>query len=173
MIGRDLAGGDTASRFRDIDGRFKVMAHRQQFFYRIDHRDTMPTRLQKSRHNRDRHFFATANQRGVDAVRALTQQADTMQNMFDLSEFLFDNHFQPCKRESRLRAGKSCEQVRKNTFGIADIRQSILAADSFFNHRHQMVGNFRGGGKYGRYLPLPGIAFQNIGNTQKTFCICH
>lgn len=31
-----------------------------------------------------------------------------------------------------------------------------------------MVGNFRGGGKYGRYLPLPGIAFQNIGNTQKT-----
>ena len=34
MIGRDLAGGDTASRFRDIDGRCKVMAHRLQFFYR-------------------------------------------------------------------------------------------------------------------------------------------
>ncbi len=41
------------------------------------------------------------------------------------------------------------------------------------NHRHQVVGDFGGGREDGGHLPLPGIAFQNIGNPQKTFCICH
>jgi hypothetical protein len=34
MVSRDLAGGNAAGRFGDIDGGFEVMANGQQFFDR-------------------------------------------------------------------------------------------------------------------------------------------
>ena len=145
----------------------------QQFFDRIDNGNVMSARFHYTGHNGDRHFFTTADQRSVDAVRALSQQADTMQNMFNLGKFLIDERFQLRQRKSRLGGGESRQKFGKNTFGIADIGQSILAANRFFNHRHQMVGYFGGSREDCSHLPLPGIALQNIGNPQKTFRICH
>ena len=96
-----------------------------------------------------------------------------MQDVFNLRKLLINEGFQLCEREARLHVGQPLQQVGKDTFGIGDIGQSVLAADSFFNHRDQMVSNFRRGRQHGRNLPLPGIALQNIGNSQKAFCICH
>ena len=96
-----------------------------------------------------------------------------MQHVFNLGKLLRDNGFQLCQREPRLRVGEALQQFSKNAFSVGDIGERVLAADGFFNHRNQMVGNFRRGRQDGCYLPLPGIALQNIGNPQKTFCICH
>ncbi|MNS71198.1 hypothetical protein D3C72_1045590 [compost metagenome] len=53
MVSRDFTGGDATGRFGDIDGGFEVMAHRQQFFDRVDHRDMVTTRFQQARHDGD------------------------------------------------------------------------------------------------------------------------
>ncbi len=66
-------------------------------------------------------FLATANQRSVDAIRALPQQTNAMQDMFYLGKFLIDESFQLRQREPRLGGGESRQKFGKNTFGIADI----------------------------------------------------
>ncbi|MNL79911.1 hypothetical protein D3C87_2066210 [compost metagenome] len=76
-------------------------------------------------------------------------------------------------RETRLDIGQSLKQFCKNTLGIADIHNGILTTDDFLNHRYQVVRNFRRSRKHGSHLPLPGVAFQDIGNAQKTFCVCY
>jgi hypothetical protein len=72
MVSRNLAGGNAAGRFGDIDGGFEVMANGQQFFDRVNHADFMTARFQQARHDGDRELLAAADQRGVDAIRALT-----------------------------------------------------------------------------------------------------
>ena len=52
------------------------MADCQQFLHRIDDRHVVPARFQQASHDGDRHFFTTANKRGIDAVRALAQQGN-------------------------------------------------------------------------------------------------
>ena len=96
-----------------------------------------------------------------------------MQDVFDLRKLLLDKHFQLSVRKARLGIGEALQKFGENAFGISDIGQRILPANGFFDHRNQMVSDLRRGRQYGRYLPLPGITLQNIGNTQKTFCICH
>ncbi len=96
-----------------------------------------------------------------------------MQNMFDLRELVLNLLFQPGKGETGLNLGQACKQVGKNMLCVADVGYGILAPDGLLNHRHQVVGNFGRGRQHGGNLPLPGIALQNLGNTQKTFCICH
>ncbi|MBN0517261.1 hypothetical protein JTM39_37460, partial [Pseudomonas aeruginosa] len=61
----------------------------------------------------------------------------------------------------------------KNAFGVGNIGEGILAANGLFNHRYQVVSDLRRGRQDRRYLPLPGITLQNIGNPQKPFRICH
>lgn len=53
----------------------------------------MSTGFQQTRHDGDGELFAAADQRGIDAVRALTQQADAVQNMLNLSKFLLHEGF--------------------------------------------------------------------------------
>ncbi|MNL80303.1 hypothetical protein D3C87_2071190 [compost metagenome] len=53
----------------------------------------MTARFEEASHDGDRELFATANQRSIDTVRTLAEQADTVQNMFDLSEFLLNKCF--------------------------------------------------------------------------------
>ena len=53
----------------------------------------MTARFKQPRHNGDGELFATADQRRIDAVRALPQQAYPMQDVFDLRKFLFDKGF--------------------------------------------------------------------------------
>ena len=149
------------------------MAHRQQFFNRVDHGHAMSARFQHAGHDGDREFFAPADQRRVDAVRALAEKADAVQDVFDLCEFLLNEGLQLSVREARQRLCQPLQQVSEDTLCVADVRECILATDGFFNHRHQMVRDFCRGREHGSNLPLPGIAFQDIGNTQKTFCICH
>ena len=81
----------------------------------------MPARFQQASHDGDRHFFTTANKRGIDAVRALTQQADTVQDVPNLCKLLFNKGFERSLRETRLRGGKTHQQLRENAFGVADI----------------------------------------------------
>ena len=97
------------------------MAYRQQFLDRIDNGNVMTACFQQACHDSDRHFFATANKRSVNAVRALSQQADAMQDMFNLGEFLFNKGFERSQRKTRLRGGQTRQQLRENTFGVADI----------------------------------------------------
>ncbi len=56
------------------------MAQRKQLLDRIDHGDAKAFGHKHGFHNGDREFFATADDGGVDAVRALAQQADAVQN---------------------------------------------------------------------------------------------
>ena len=53
----------------------------------------MSAGFQQTRHDGDGELFAAADQRGIDAVRALTQQADAVQNMLNLSKFLLHEGF--------------------------------------------------------------------------------
>ena len=96
-----------------------------------------------------------------------------MQHMFDLSKLLLNERLQLCEREAGLCLRQPLQQLSEDTLGVADVRKCILTTDGFFNHRHQMVRDFCRGREHGRNLPLPGVALQDIGNTQKTFCICH
>ncbi len=173
MVRRDFARRNTACRLGNVDGGFEVVAHSQQFFNRIDDRHVVTARFQHACHDGDREFFTPANQRRVDAVRALAKQADTVKNVFNLGKFKFNGAFQLRQRETRLGVGQPLKQIGEDTLGVADIRQCILTTDGFFNHRHQVVRDFGRGREHGGNLPLPGVAFQDIGNTQKTFCICH
>ena len=50
---RDLAGGDAARRFGDIDGRFEIVADGQQLLHWIDHGDAVAARQQQRLHNGD------------------------------------------------------------------------------------------------------------------------
>ena len=93
MVCRDLAGGNAAGGFGDIDGGFQIVAHGKQFFDRVNDTDFMSTSFQQTRHDGDGELFAAADQRGIDAVRALTQQADAVQNMLNLSKFLLHEGF--------------------------------------------------------------------------------
>ena len=93
MVCRDLAGGNAAGGFGDIDGGFQIVAHGKQFFDRVNDTDFMSTGFQQTRHDGDGELFAAADQRGIDAVRALTQQADAVQNMLNLSKFLLHEGF--------------------------------------------------------------------------------
>ncbi len=79
------------------------MAHRQQFFNRIDYGHAMAARFQHAGHDGDREFFAPADQRRVDAVRALAEKADAVQDVFDLREFLLNEGLQLSVREARQR----------------------------------------------------------------------
>jgi hypothetical protein len=97
------------------------VANGQQFFDRVNHTDFMTASFQQTRHDGDGELFAAADQRGIDAVRALTQQADTVQDMFNLSKLLLDEGFQLCKRESGLRVGKALQQFSKNAFSVGNI----------------------------------------------------
>ena len=96
-----------------------------------------------------------------------------MENMFDLGKFELNGRLQFRQRKTRLGGSKPLKKFSKDTFGVGDVGQRVLAANGFFNHRHQMVGDFCRGRKHGCYLPLPGVAFQDVGNTQKPFRICH
>ncbi len=173
MISRDFACGNAAGRFGNIYGGFEVMTNSEQFFDRIDHRDVMATSFQQTRHNGDREFFTAADQCRVNAVRALPQQTDTMQNVFNLGKFLLNKSLQLSMRKAGLGVRQALQQVSEDLLCVADVHQCILPPDGFFNHCHQMVGNFSRGREYRRHLPLPGIALQDVGNTQKSFCICH
>ena len=97
------------------------MADCQQFLHRIDDRHVVPARFQQASHDGDRHFFAAADKRGIDAVRALSQQADAMQDVFNLGKLLFNKGFERSQRKTRLRSGQTHQQLRENTFGVADI----------------------------------------------------
>ena len=79
------------------------MAHRQQFFNGIDHGHAMAARFQHAGHDGDREFFTATNQRCIDAVRALAEKADAVQDMFNLREFLFNKRLQLRMREARQR----------------------------------------------------------------------
>ena len=173
MVRRDLAGGNAASRLSDINGGFEVMANGQQFFNRVNHRDVMTARFQQAGHNGDRELFSPANKGRVNAIRALPKQANAVQDVFDLCEFLLNKSFQLRERKTRLCIGETLQKFGENAFGIGDIGQRILPANGFFDHGNQVISDLRRGRQYGRYLPLPGITLQNIGNAQKTFCICH
>jgi hypothetical protein len=89
------------------------VANGQQFFDRINHAHVMAARFQQARHDGDRELLAAADQRRVDAVRALAKQADTVQDMFDLGKLLLDEGFQLCEREARLRVGQPCSSSAK------------------------------------------------------------
>ena len=96
-----------------------------------------------------------------------------MKDVFNLGKFEFHGAFQLRQREARLGVCQPLKQFSEDTFGVADVRKCILATDGFFNHRHQVVRDFCRGREHGSNLPLPGVTFQDIGNTQKTLCICH
>ncbi|VFS71165.1 Uncharacterised protein [Kluyvera cryocrescens] len=149
------------------------MAHGQQFFNRVNYRDAVATRAQQSRHDSDRELLTAADKTSIDAVRALSQQADAVQDMFNLGKFEVNGGFQFSVRETWLGVGEPGKQFSKDTFGVGNIGQRILPANGFFNHRHQMVGDFCRGREHGCYLPLPGVAFQDIGYAQKPFRVCH
>ena len=173
MVCRDLAGGDAAGGFGDIDRGLHVVTNGKQFFHRVNDTDFMTTGFQQTRHDGDGELFASADQRGIDAIRALTQQANTVQDMLNLSKLLLNKGFQLGERESGLGVGKALKKFGKNAFSVGNIGEGILAANGLFNHRYQMVSDLRRGRQDGRYLPLPGITLQNIGNPQKPFRICH
>ncbi|MOA36367.1 hypothetical protein D3C78_1578840 [compost metagenome] len=69
------------------------MSNGQQFFDRINHRHLVTAGFQKARHDGDREFFSPANQCCIDAVRALAEQTDAVQNMLDLCKFLLNKSF--------------------------------------------------------------------------------
>ena len=97
------------------------MADCQQFLHRVDDRHVMPASFQQAGHDSNRHFFTTADKRGIDAVRALSQQADAVQDVLNLGKLLFNKGFELRQRETRLCGGKTHQQLRENAFGIADI----------------------------------------------------
>lgn len=131
MVRRDFARRNTACRLGNVDGGFKVVAHSQQFFNRIDDRHVVTARFQHACHDGDREFFTPANQRRVDAVRALAKQADTVKNVFNLGKFKFNGAFQLRQRETVLGVGQPLKQIGEDTLGVADIRQCILTTDGF------------------------------------------
>ena len=57
------------------------MPDSEKFLYRIDNRHIVTASFKQFSHDSDRELFATTDDSGVDAVRALAQQADTVQNM--------------------------------------------------------------------------------------------
>jgi hypothetical protein len=65
MVSRDLAGGNAAGRFGDIDGGFEVVANGKQFFNRVNHRDVMTARFQQAGHDGDGELFSPADQRAL------------------------------------------------------------------------------------------------------------
>ena len=113
----------------------------------------MTTGFQQTRHDGDGELFASADQRGIDAIRALTQQANTVQDMLNLSKLLLNKGFQLGERESGLGVGKALKKFGKNAFSVGNIGEGILAANGLFNHRYQMVSDLRRGRQDGRYLP--------------------
>ncbi len=103
-VGRNMAGGDATRRFGDIDCRFQVVAVRQQHTDRIDNADAMASRLQQCFHNRDRELFATTDNRRVDAVGTLPQQANAVQRLLQLRELFIDQRLHLLQGEARLRS---------------------------------------------------------------------
>ena len=76
--------------------------------------------------------FLPADQRRIDAIRALSKQANTVQDVFDLRKLLLDKHFQLSVRKARLGIGEALQKFGENAFGISDIGQRILPANGFF-----------------------------------------
>ena len=97
------------------------MADSQQFLHRVDDRYVMPACFQQAGHDSNRHFFTTADKRGVDTVRALSQQADAVQDVLNLGKFLFNKGFELRQRKTWLLGGKTHQQLGENAFGVADI----------------------------------------------------
>ena len=147
------------------------MADRQQFLDRINHADLMTARLQQRFHDCNREFFTTTDNRCVDAVRALAQQTDTVQYLLQLRKLQVNAGFQSIELKARLRGCEPLQQLAEDAFGVADIRQSVLTTDGFFNHRHQMVSDLRRCREHGCNLSLLRIAFQNVSDAKKTFRI--
>ena len=71
-------------------------------------------------------------QRRVDAVRpALAQQADTVQHMFNLANFLLNERLPSCTRETLLCLRQPLQQLSEDTLGVADAWKCILTTDGF------------------------------------------
>ncbi|MCS5959572.1 hypothetical protein LNP74_00315 [Klebsiella pneumoniae subsp. pneumoniae] len=114
------------------------MTHGEQFSDRVNDTDFMSTGFQQTRHDGDGELFAAADQRGIDADRALTQQADAVQNMLNLSKFLLHEGFLTGQSgKAGLGVGKGPEGSAKMRSASAILGEGILAANGLFNHRYQ------------------------------------
>lgn len=93
MVCWDLVGGNVVGGFGDIDGGFQIVIYGEQFFDWVNDIDFMFMGFQQICYDGDGEFFVVVDQCGIDVVWVLIQQVDVVQNMFNLSKFLFYEGF--------------------------------------------------------------------------------
>ncbi|CQR22083.1 Uncharacterised protein [Yersinia enterocolitica] len=93
MVSRNTAGADAAGRFSDIDGGFEIMALRQQFLDRINYADFITFRLEQCFHNSNGQFLAATDDGGINTIGALTEQRNTVQDVFELRKLMGHQRF--------------------------------------------------------------------------------
>ena len=105
-----------------------VVALRQQFLHRVDHRDRVALGAEYPFHDGDGELFAAADNSRVHAVRALPQQRNTVQHLLELRELLIDHALQAIVFKARQRLRRAAQQIGKDPLGVADIRQNVRPA---------------------------------------------
>ncbi|MNT17743.1 hypothetical protein D3C72_1529160 [compost metagenome] len=149
------------------------MPLRQQFLNRVNHRDRETFGTKHPFHDGDGELLAAADNGRIHAVRALSKQRNAMQHLLELGELLIDKRLEAIVLKAGQRLRQPAQQVGEDALCIAHIWQNVLPRYRFFNHRHQVVSDFSRSGQDRGHLSLTCITFHDVGNAQKTFCVCY